>query len=53
MEAEKPIRKFVGLRLYFMDKDYVLNTIMLAIREFNPSSKMRTGEGGLATSMRV
>ena len=52
-KPKNSIRKFIGLRLYFMDPDYVLTTIMLAIREFDPSSKMRTGEGGLALSMRV
>ena len=52
-KPKNSIRKFVGLRLYFMDPQYILTTIMLAIREFNPSSAMRTGEDGLSTSMRV
>ena len=52
-KPKNSFRKLVGLRLLFMDPDYVLTTIMLAIREFDPSSTMRTGEGGLATSMRV
>lgn len=46
-------RKFVGLRLYFMNSDYVLQTFLLAVREFNPSFKMREGSEGLRTCMRV
>ena len=42
-KPKNSIRNFVGLRLYFLDPQYVLTTIMLAISE----------EGGLSTSMRV
>ena len=52
-KPKNSIRRFVGLRLYFLDSQYILTTIMLAIREFYPSSAMRTGEDGLSTSMRV
>ena len=46
-------RKFVGVRLYFLNPEYVMQTLLLAVREFDPSSALRQGEGGLRTSMRV
>ena len=46
-------RKFVGVRLYFLDPDYIMQTLLLAVREFDPSSAIRQGEGGLRTAMRV
>ena len=46
-------RKFVGLRLFFLDPEYVFRTFLLAVREFNPSSDLRTGQDGLRTCMRV
>ena len=46
-------RKFIGLRLFFLDPEYALRTFLLAVREFDPSSKMREGKEGLRTCMRV
>ena len=46
-------RKFVGLRLFFMDPEYALRTFLLAVREFDPSSEIREGKEGLRTCMRV
>ena len=46
-------RKFVGVRLYFLDAEYIMNTMLLAVREFDPSSALRSGKGGLRTAMRV
>lgn len=52
-KSKNSLRKFMGLRIYFLDTLYQMKTYMLGVREFSPPSIMRTGENGLHLCMGV
>ena len=50
-KSENSTRHFMGMRIYFMDKFFELQTFLLGMREFDPSSAMRDGALGQRNSM--
>lgn len=52
-KSKNSIRRFTGMRIYFMDKYFQLQTFLLGMREFNPSNLLRGGIAGLRNSMKV
>ena len=52
-KPKNAVRRFTGLRIYFMDNCFKLRTFLLGMREFKPSFGMRHGVGGLRKSMKV
>ena len=52
-KPKNSIRRFTGMRIYFLDTSFKLQTFLLGMREFKPSFNMRDGMFGLRTSMKV